>query len=377
MALSLLLAMIAFAQPWTRHTIDSDSIGADGVKLGDINGDGRPDITTAWEEGGAIGVYRNPGPAKASKAWPKAIAGYVKAPEDAVFADLDGDGKKDVISCTEGKERKVFVHWAPRVGGGLWGTEAIPASVDRMMWMFAQPADVDQRNGIDLIAGGKGPGAEIGWFESPADPRDLAAWRWHRLRPAGWIMSLYWVDMDGDGDSDILFSDRKGERSGVFWLENRGGEWTEHAIGSLGQEVMFIDLVDFDGDGRKDVLASVKAREIQFHKRLTEGWRTEVIAFPEGMVGTAKGVRAGDMDGDGQLDLVWSSEQAKGDLRGVVWMDRARKVHDISGPEGTKFDLIELLDLDGDGDLDVLTTEEVERLGVIWYENPARQSRRM
>ena len=113
MALSLLLAMIAFAQPWTRHTIDSNSIGADGVKLGDINGDGRPDITTAWEEGGAIGVYRNPGPAKASKAWPKAIAGYVKAPEDAGFTDIDGYAKKHVISCNEGKERNGYVHCAP------------------------------------------------------------------------------------------------------------------------------------------------------------------------------------------------------------------------------------------------------------------------
>ena len=45
---------------------------------------------------------------------------------------------------------------------------------------------------------------------------------------------------------------------------------------------------------------------------------------------------------------------------------------DISGPEeGIKFDLIQLIDLDGDGDLDVLTCEERDNLGVIWYENPA------
>jgi hypothetical protein len=33
---------------------------------------------------------------------------------------------------------------------------------------------------------------------------------------------------------------------------------------------------------------------------------------------------------------------------------------------------MELVDLDGDGDLDVLTCEERAGLGVIWYENPAR-----
>ena len=47
-----------------------------------------------------------------------------------------------------------------------------------------------------------------------------------------------------------------------------------------------------------------------------------------------------------------------------------RIFHDIAGPQGIKFDRIELLDLDLDGDLDVMTCEERENLGVVWYENP-------
>lgn len=64
------------------------------------------------------------------------------------------------------------------------------------------------------------------------------------------------------------------------------------------------------------------------------------------------------------------------DRLGVVWLsrrgsiaDRVWDVHDIDGGAGVKYDLVELLDLDGDGDLDVLTCEERENLGVIWYEN--------
>ena len=44
----------------------------------------------------------------------------------------------------------------------------------------------------------------------------------------------------------------------------------------------------------------------------------------------------------------------------------------MSGPEGVKFDRIELLDLDADGDLDIITCEESHQLGVFWYENPLK-----
>jgi hypothetical protein len=47
----------------------------------------------------------------------------------------------------------------------------------------------------------------------------------------------------------------------------------------------------------------------------------------------------------------------------------------LSGLKGRKFDLVTLIDLDGDGDLDVLTNDENEEgdgLGVVWYENPVK-----
>jgi hypothetical protein len=49
-------------------------------------------------------------------------------------------------------------------------------------------------------------------------------------------------------------------------------------------------------------------------------------------------------------------------------------VTDVSGNVGVKFDLVELVDLDGDGDLDAITCEEVDNLGVFWFENPLYSS---
>ena len=155
--------------PWKRHTIDASSRGADGVRLADVNGDGRLDITTGWEEGGRVRVYLNPGPARAKEPWPAVTAGEAGSVEDAVFVDLDSDGATDVVSCCEGDVRTMFVHWAPKdptryLDPAAWRTEAIPASRGAMQWMFSLPLQVDGRNGIDLFAGGKNEGARIGWW---------------------------------------------------------------------------------------------------------------------------------------------------------------------------------------------------------------------
>lgn len=388
-----MLTAAAWAAPWPRHTIDDTSRGADGVRLTDVDGDGLLDIVTGWEEGGEVRIYQNPGPRRAKDPWPRAIVGRVRSPEDAVFVDLDADGTYEVVSSCEGRERTVFVHWPPGGGRNYWETEGwsttpVAPSRERMQWMFAAPWDIDSRGGLDLFAGGKNAGAEIGWFQIPGDPRRTSEWRWHPLRAVGWLMSLIPTDMDGDGDADLLFSDRKGPHSGVYWMENPGASrtarWKEHLVGGSGQEVMFVDQADLDGDGALDVLAAVRPREIHWYRRLDRSgmrWEKVVIRIPA-TAGTAKAVRAADLDGDGRLEIVFSCERAQSDLEGVMYLSRSgpgnqsRSVHwaphSISGPEGIKFDLVQVLDLDGDGDLDVLTCEERTNLGVIWYENPRR-----
>ena len=78
--------------PWQRHIIDNASRGADGVRLADANRDGLPDIATGWEQGGAVRVCLNPGPARVKDKWPAVTVGNVPGVEDAVLVDLDGDG---------------------------------------------------------------------------------------------------------------------------------------------------------------------------------------------------------------------------------------------------------------------------------------------
>ncbi|MGI9243630.1 MAG: FG-GAP repeat domain-containing protein, partial [Verrucomicrobiales bacterium] len=176
-------------EAWKRHTIDRSSRGADGVRLGDLNGDGLLDLVSGWEEGGLIRAYLNPGSLGAKQPWSSVTVGRVKSPEDAVFVDLDGDGGLDVVSCCEGKNKTVFVHWAPQdrakiLDESAWETAAIPCAAGEQMWMFAIPLEIDGAHGIDLVVGSKGAGGSISWLQAPENARDLAAWKRHRLRSA-------------------------------------------------------------------------------------------------------------------------------------------------------------------------------------------------
>jgi hypothetical protein len=387
---SLLPAGIS-SPAWKRHTIDDSSKGADGVRLADVNGDGLPDIVTGWEEGGVVRVCFHPGKNNVRERWPAVTVGKVNDPEDAVAVDLDGDGALDVVSSCEGTTRTIFVHWGARnraTDPAAWRTEPFPATAGLTQWMFCAPARIDGLGGVDLFVGSKGRNGQIAWLQSPENPRNLAAWKLHPLRQAGWVMSLVATDMNGNGRTDLLFSDRKGETRGVFWLEHPGAgaaltqPWPVHPISrESSEDWMFLTQADMDGDGLLDIVATAKPRQVIIYRRLDASglrWNSIPLTTPD-WAGRVKAVTAGDLDGDGRPDLVVSFEGATEGRPGVIWMSRETDslsgpwtAHNLSGPAGSKFDLVELIDLDGDGDLDVIACEEAENLGLFWYENPLK-----
>ena len=394
----IVVADDGFSKAWQRHTIDDSSRGADGARLLDVNGDGQLDLVTPWEEGGEIHVCLHPGDAAVDKPWPLVVVGRVASPEDAVLVDLDGDGAVDVVSSCEGALRSMFVHWAPRakedyLDAAKWETVAIPVTESKQAWMYALPMQIDGRNGIDLMVASKGQQASVGWLQAPSNPRDLAAWKYHRLYDAGWVMSLIATDVNHDGKDDVLVSDRKGPNRGVLWLEHPGRKirsapnvWAEHRIGGNSHEVMFIDVADVNGDDREDIVVATHQAEILLFMREENSqqpiWKRDVVPAPYGLM-KGKSVAVGDLDLDGLLDIVHSTEPNSGPRRpGVTWLknlinDGAQKglefdVRQMSSLAGQKFDLLQIMDVDHDGDLDVITCEERDNLGLFWYENPHR-----
>lgn len=379
---------------WKCHTIDNSSNGADGVKLADVNEDGLLDITTGWEEGGITKLYLHPGVDNVKQEWPSVIVGKTANVEDAVFADMDNDGRLDIVSCTESNSKKIFVHFASEsdlLNSAAWKQKILPASDGRMKWMYAEHLQLDGKNGIDLIAAGRGENSQLGWFEAPKEGNDLEGWQWHPISPMGWVMSILLRDMDGDGDTDIVVSDRRLELQACRWLENPGigpnqkKPWLNHMIGAEKLEVMFMTMSDIDKDGVEEAVVTERTQQtIRIFKRLnTSGtsWSERILKIPAS-TGSAKSVELGDINGDGVQDFVLSTNTDGASKVGLSWIDGTEIVDtedlilkSISGAHNAKYDKVELVDMDRDGDLDVLICEEnfgegSKGLGVVWYENP-------
>ena len=332
--------------------------------------------------------------------WPAVTVGVNPNVEDAVFVDVDGDGTIDVISATEGGNRQLMINFSPTdpadyTNSSMWTTVAFSTlsapNVPNQIWIYSLVMDVNQDGNLDVVSGGKDD-AKVGWFEAPEiNKRDLSKWQYHEMGDVGWTMSL--IESDMDGDSDIVLTDRHTDFGiqGARWLENSGSDgdqnslWTNHFIGTQYEQTMSMTFADMDGDMDLDVVIPISNdQRVLWLERLDatgDSWTEHVINGPAN-VGSGKAVEVADVNNDGQLDLILSFANAVNGRSGVVWLEYSNSVfdsdwvrHEISGPDGVKFDLVAMLNLDYDGNLDLVTTEErgsdeIPELGVIWYENP-------
>ncbi|MDX1962966.1 MAG: VCBS repeat-containing protein [Pirellulales bacterium] len=396
-------------EAWRRHVIDDRYDGPDGTKLGDVNGDGRLDVVTGWESEGLTVAYLQPESQFIRRSWPSVVVGKTPKAEDAVFLDLNRDGNLDVISSCEQHVEKAFVHWGPVrdkiLDPHAWRQQELTPISGISQWMFAEPIPLrdGDREVTAVVLGGKNyernQTAKLGLVVPGDDLGAVQDYRWQPLADVSWVMSIIVADLNGDKHADILYSDKHGPGCGVWWLENPGSvkpseSWSKHAVttGVL-DGCMLIAYADFDGDGLRDVVAPVdfpvvegqtRQRYLRLLRRLpsTEvAWQQQDLMLPP-LTGQPKAVTVGDINLDGKADLVVSSTGAENGQTGTYWLEQGNTVsaHDwqprrIAAPTGIKYDLVHVVDLDGDGDLDTLTSEEkVEGrgLGVFWYENPVR-----
>ncbi len=199
------------------------------------------------------------------------------------------------------------------------------------------------------------------------------------------------IDVDNDDDFDLVVAVFGGGTVGeIAWLENTGsGEYVKHVLVSA-SGALNVSPVDLDADGRMDFVSLI-AQEYEsvmaFMNRGQGNFEQVLLArAPHPMYGFT-GMKLADLDTDGDTDILMTNGDALDTqpdpkpYHGVQWLENQGSLqfefHDIGRFYGAA--TAAAGDIDGDGDLDVLAGswlnfwDDPRRQSLVWFENDGKK----
>ncbi len=229
--------------------------------------------------------------------------------------------------------------------------------------------DIDGDGDTDIV-GAAIVANDINWWENTDGSGTV--WMNHSIdTDFDGACSVYATDVDGDGDTDILGTAKDADE--ITWWENTNGSgtfWTEHILDGDFDFANSVYATDVDGDGDIDILGTAGfADEITWWENI-DGygtlWTEHII--DSGFDG-ASSVYATDIDGDGDTDVLGAAKDADEitwweniNGSGTAWMNHSID-NDFDGASS-----VYATDIDGDGDTDVLGAALIDA-EFTWWEN--------
>lgn len=284
---------------WERHDVARAPELSVGGALGDLTGDGRVDLV-AGQNLGQHDLYWFEQPSDPRGRWTRRlITDDFEKYHDVAVADVDGDGAVEVLALSQESEAVFYYDVPDDPRSEPWPVENRHVVVDGLDVEGVQVGDFDDDGVTEILAG---PNI-FHWTDDGTWEREVVAegWPWTRVVAA---------DVDGDGDDEVVVtegdlpyqSDRRA-RLGVFDPPS----WEETVLHDDLSNPHSLQVADLDGDGRLDLYVAEMGLEDGHEPRQFVFWNRGDGRFEAEVV--ASGVptheaKLVDLDGDGHLDVV-------------------------------------------------------------------------
>ena len=289
----------------------------------DLNGDGWADLVVVSWPGKETFWFENP--REAGGPWKRHVLTPVTSNESPQFLNF-GDDKRALVcgvapdeSKVDGPEREMAVIRRQADPNAPWAVHAISAKDSPGTQRFAHGlggGDVNSDGRLDIIV-------PQGWWESPADPSQTP-WNFHpaELGVDGQASDMHALDVDGDGDSDIIASSAHG--LGIRWNEQTPEGWKQHEIDRSFSQTHSMCVGDINRDGLPDVVTGKRywahgpggdidpgaPAVVVWFELKREGGQAKFIPHAiDADSGVGTQFQLADVNGDGLLDVVTSNKK--------------------------------------------------------------------
>lgn len=340
--------------------------GFTDVSAADLNGDGDLDIfggsfyntKVVWHENtNGNGQFSEPLPI---------AKGRADFPNEVISADLNGDGYKDILSVSWNDNK---VAWYENLDGHFEFGNQIIISIDATVAMSVYVEDMDGDGDLDVLSASISD-KDIAWYEN-IDGQGTFGEKEIIHDTCNDAFSVHAADIDNDGDMDVLSVSRSNDRIWVYEHIPGANYWPRRYFSGVDGPTD-IYTADLDNDGDLDILtASAMDDKIAWLEN-TDGFQASESATQHIITTQANGanqVYTADLDGDGDLDVVSASFFDDK----IAWYENENG----QGSFGTQKIIstnadwarsVFAADMDNDGDIDILSASRDDDK-IAWYEN--------